>query len=221
MSKYTLVVEFENGNEPAVHSGMDILGGRLTATSFTDALSHLEELETTIGNLTSENTYLLPQAATELAHSWLLHKTMMCAQAALLCIQQGDIHEAKRWLSVTDEAQVELPEGITPAELQKWFDSNMVAVDGKGGYLTHMMATEVIKRTCPETTRQLNEVRAQGVDALTLKFRNEQINLDPDTFSYSDAYSALDMAITSSELFAANLRGNLTVTISTKVGSNA
>lgn len=205
MSKYTLVVEYEDGNEPAVHSSMDILGGRLTATSFTDALSHQEELETTIGNLTSENTYLLPQAATELAHSWLLHKTMMCAQAALLCIRQGDIHEAKRWLSVTDDAQVELPDNITPAGLQKWFDSNMVSADGKGGYLTHMMAMEVIKKTCPATANQLTELQAQGVDLFAADGRqNAEAWKGKDCCP--DNYRFYTLMAESAEEFAAELR---------------
>lgn len=39
MSKYTLVIEFEDGTEPPVCSGMNILGGKLAAVAFTDALS--------------------------------------------------------------------------------------------------------------------------------------------------------------------------------------
>ncbi|EPG7298495.1 TPA: hypothetical protein ACXPD2_000161 [Klebsiella pneumoniae] len=43
MSFVTFVVEFEDGREPAVHSGMDILGGSLTAVAWRDALAECEE----------------------------------------------------------------------------------------------------------------------------------------------------------------------------------
>lgn len=36
MSKYTLVVEFEDGKEPAVSGATEILGGRLSFVAFED-----------------------------------------------------------------------------------------------------------------------------------------------------------------------------------------
>ena len=45
MSKMTFVVEFEDGKEPPVHAGMDVLGGKLTAVAFSDAITRLNELE--------------------------------------------------------------------------------------------------------------------------------------------------------------------------------
>lgn len=58
----------------------------------------------------------------------------------------------------------------------------------------------------PATDAAIRNIQAQGVDALTAKFRNEQTTLDPEVFAYGEVYSALNMAITSSELFAARLR---------------
>ncbi|MDM3568712.1 hypothetical protein O9366_16075 [Proteus mirabilis] len=36
MGKMTFVVEYEDGKEPSVNAGTDILGGRLTAVAFYD-----------------------------------------------------------------------------------------------------------------------------------------------------------------------------------------
>lgn len=121
--------------------------------------------------LTSENSFLIPQAAAELAHAWMLCKTTLCMQAAYLCIQQGDILEAKRWLeTVNDEAPAEIPEGITVPDLQKWFDSNMTAEDGKSGFLTMKMATEAIRASFPGTTRQISLIKAQGIEETANEF---------------------------------------------------
>ncbi|XBS71121.1 hypothetical protein ABK905_09200 [Acerihabitans sp. KWT182] len=39
MSRYTYVVEYPDGQEPAVNSGMQVAGGRLVAMNFSDALA--------------------------------------------------------------------------------------------------------------------------------------------------------------------------------------
>lgn len=39
MSKVTFVVDYEDGKEPAVHAGMVIFGGNLTAVSWSDSLA--------------------------------------------------------------------------------------------------------------------------------------------------------------------------------------
>lgn len=36
MTKFTFVVEFEDGKEPSVHAAMDILGGKLLTVVFKD-----------------------------------------------------------------------------------------------------------------------------------------------------------------------------------------
>lgn len=36
MGKYTLVVEFEDGKEPAINGSVDVLGGRIVAAAFMD-----------------------------------------------------------------------------------------------------------------------------------------------------------------------------------------
>lgn len=77
--------------------------------------------------------YLLDCAAGELNTSWMLHKTMLGAQAALICVSQGDIKSARDWLEgTTDEAISDLPEEITVAGLEAWFDSEMVNHSGEG-----------------------------------------------------------------------------------------
>jgi len=51
MSKFTFVVEFENGNEPSVGNGTEILGGRVCSVAFSDYRTKLfteEEVEQVI-----------------------------------------------------------------------------------------------------------------------------------------------------------------------------
>lgn len=42
MSKLTFVVEFEDGKEPPVHAHMEVLGGKVVAVAFRDALEEPE-----------------------------------------------------------------------------------------------------------------------------------------------------------------------------------
>lgn len=44
MGKVTFVVDFPDGQEPAVHAEMQVFGGKLAAVSFFDALSKADEL---------------------------------------------------------------------------------------------------------------------------------------------------------------------------------
>ncbi|VED49931.1 Uncharacterised protein [Raoultella terrigena] len=74
--------------------------------------------------LAAENAYLLNGAARELNTSWMFHKTMLGAQAALACLSLGRESAARNWLEgTTDEAGAEIPDDITVAGLQAWFDS--------------------------------------------------------------------------------------------------
>ncbi|HCD5426536.1 TPA: hypothetical protein NBX34_004936 [Klebsiella aerogenes] len=43
MSTMTFVVEFEDGKEPPVHAHMEVLGGKVVAVAFRDALEEPEE----------------------------------------------------------------------------------------------------------------------------------------------------------------------------------
>lgn len=52
----------------------------------------------------------------------------------------------------------------------------------------------------------LREAEARGVDAFTAKLRRDLEELDPEIFAYGEVKNALDMAITSSEMFARQLR---------------
>lgn len=127
--------------------------------------------------LAAENTYLLNGAARELNTSWMFHKTMLGAQAALACLSLGRESAARDWLEgTTDEAGAEIPDDITVAGLQAWFDSQMVSNDGKSGFLTRAEAEEAIKKACPATDRIVAEAEARGVEKgiahLEKKFSN-------------------------------------------------
>lgn len=113
--------------------------------------------------LAAENAYLLNGAARELNTSWMFHKTMLGAQAALVCLAHGYQAAAREWLEgTTDEAGAEIPDDISVGELPEWFDSQMVSNDGKSGFLTRAEAEEAIRKACPETDAFLAEVRASA-----------------------------------------------------------
>ena len=132
---------------------------------FRAADATIENLQMRVEKLAAENAYLLNGAARELNTSWMFHKTMLGAQAALVCISRGDIKAARDWLEgTTDEAGADIPDEIIVAELQPWFDSQMVSNDGKSGFLTREEAEEAIKSRIPATDAFLDEVRASGVE---------------------------------------------------------
>ncbi|TCQ76440.1 hypothetical protein EC841_101249 [Raoultella ornithinolytica] len=114
--------------------------------------------------LAAENTYLLNGAARELNTSWMFHKTMLGAQAALVSLAHGYQAAAREWLEgTTDEAGVEIPDDITVGQLPEWFDSQMVSNDGKSGFLTRAEAEEAIRKACPATDAYLAGIKADGV----------------------------------------------------------
>lgn len=116
--------------------------------------------------LAAENAYLLNGAARELNTSWMFHKTMLGAQAALACIALGDMTATRDWLEgTTDEAGAEIPDDITVAGLQAWFDSHMVSNDGKSGFLTRAEAEEAIRKACPATDAYLAGIKADAITA--------------------------------------------------------
>ncbi|EPL7295785.1 hypothetical protein [Klebsiella pneumoniae] len=116
--------------------------------------------------LAAENTYLLNGAARELNTSWMFHKTMLGAQAALACLSLGRESAARDWLEgTTDEAGAKIPDDITVAGLQAWFDSQMVSNDGKSGFLTRAEAEEAIKKACPATSAYLAGIKADAITA--------------------------------------------------------
>lgn len=115
--------------------------------------------------LAAENVYLLNGAARELNTSWMFHKMMLGAQAALVCLAHGYQAAAREWLEgTTDEAGAEIPDDISVGELPEWFDSQMVSNDGKSGFLTRTEAEEAIKKACPATTAYLAGIKADGVE---------------------------------------------------------
>ncbi|HHN8523680.1 TPA: hypothetical protein ACRRZA_003790 [Klebsiella quasipneumoniae] len=124
--------------------------------------------------LAAENAYLLSGAARELNTSWMFHKTMLGAQAALACLSLGRESAARDWLEgTTDEACAEIPDDITVAGLQAWFDSQMVSNDGKSGFLTRAEAEEAIKKACPATDRIVAGIKADGVEEFVEKCREK------------------------------------------------
>lgn len=122
--------------------------------------------------LAAENAYLLSGAARELNTSWMFHKTMLGAQAALACLSLGRESAARDWLEgTTDEAGADIPVDITVAGLQAWFDSQMVSNDGKSGFLTRKEAEEAIRKACPATDAFLAGIKADGVEEFAAKLR--------------------------------------------------
>lgn len=129
--------------------------------------SDYRELEQKCAALAAENAYLLNGAARELNTSWMFHKTMLGAQAALVFLSHGYQAADREWLEgTTDEAGAEIPDDISVGELHEWFDRQMVSNDGKSGFLTRSEAEEAIRKACPATDVFLAEVRAQGADEL-------------------------------------------------------
>ncbi|MGM7911292.1 hypothetical protein [Yersinia enterocolitica] len=128
-----------------------------------------------VQQLVGENTALTDKAASELSNAWLLHRTVMGTQAALFCITQGNLGQAREWLEgTTDEAQLEIPDGMEVNGLQGWFDENMA------GHITHAQALEIIKAEMSATTQVLNETKAQGVDELAEAFKSWADDSDGD-----------------------------------------
>lgn len=129
----------------------------------------LRSATSTIERMGVEGAYLLNGAAAELNGSWVRHKTVLGAQAALLCIIQGDICAAREWLEGTvDEVGADMPDDMTVAGLQAWFDSQMVAVDGKSGFLTRRQAEDAIRARIPATDawqrEQRQKAQAEGIN---------------------------------------------------------
>ncbi|MFP2832457.1 hypothetical protein ACLETW_00560 [Citrobacter portucalensis] len=131
----------------------------------TNMAVQLANAESKCRELAAENAYLLNGAASELNTSWMFHKTMLGAQAALVCLTHGYQAAAREWLEgTTDEAGAEIPDDISVGELHEWFESNMVSNGGNSGFLTRKEAEVAIRKECPATDAFLAEVRAQGVD---------------------------------------------------------
>ncbi|ELY3381576.1 hypothetical protein SNN62_003682 [Cronobacter sakazakii] len=156
--------------------------------------------------LVAENTFLMNMAARELTTSWMFHKTMLGAQAALVCIVQGDIKSARDWLEgTTDEAGAELPHDITVAGLQPWFDSQMVSNDGKTGFLTREEAEKAIRAEIPATEAFLREVKSQARQEGAYFVANRMLAAWDAGFIEDTAKNAADIArmiLTSTEFMA-------------------
>lgn len=128
-------------------------------------VTEVEKLRAERDRLVAENIYLLNGAARELITSWMFHKMMLGAQAALVCLAHGYQAAAREWLEgTTDEAGAEIPDDISVGELSEWFDSQMVSKDGKSGFLTRAEAEEAIRKACPATDAYLAGIKADAID---------------------------------------------------------
>lgn len=153
-------------------------------------------LQQKLDALAAESDTNLRRAASELNTSWMLHKTMMGAQAALLCLSQGDILSAKEWLEgTTDEAIIEMPDDLNPGDLQAWFDSHMVSNGGTNGFLTHNEALELLRKRAPATDAYLNSVRADAVETFAVELAHRVHRSEYSKYLEDEAIK-----------FAANLR---------------
>ncbi|EPY4062793.1 TPA: hypothetical protein ACNVML_000822 [Klebsiella pneumoniae] len=128
-------------------------------------VTEVEKLRAERDQLAAENTYLLNGAALELNTSWMFHKTMLGAQAALVCLAHGYQAAAREWLEgTTDEAWAAIPDDISVGELPEWFDSQMVSNEGEKRILTRAEAEEAIKKACPATDAFLAGIKADAID---------------------------------------------------------
>lgn len=138
---------------------------RICSASLDAAIKTGNVLADQNAQLAAENVYLLNGAASELNTSWMFHKTMLGAQAALVCLAHGYQAAAREWLEgTTDEAGAEIPDDISVGELHEWFDSQMVSNDGNSGFLTRAEAEEAIRKACPATDRIVAGIKADGVE---------------------------------------------------------
>ncbi|HHQ5430505.1 TPA: hypothetical protein ACTV4G_003931 [Citrobacter freundii] len=145
----------------------------------------MQNLEAKCAALAAENAYLLNGAARELNTSWMFHKTMLGAQAALVCLSHGYQAATREWLEgTTDEAGAEIPDDISVGELPEWFDSQMVSNNGKSGFLTRAEAEEAIRKACPATDAFLAEVLASAIpaDVMAAIQKVARIRLDLNDF---------------------------------------
>lgn len=156
--------------------------------------------------LVAENTFLMNMAARELSTSWMFHKTMLGAQAALVCVAQGDIKSARDWLEgTTDEAGVELPDDITVAGLHDWFNAQMVSNDGKTGFLTRDEAEKAIRAANPATDAWQREQLVQAHKEGAYFVANRMLAAWDAGFIEDTAKNAADIArmiLTSTEFMA-------------------
>lgn len=162
-------------------------------------VTEVEKLRAERDRLVTENAYLLNGAARELNTSWMFHKTMLGAQAALACLSLGRESAARDWLEgTTDEAGSEIPDDITVAGLQVWFDSQMVSNDGKSGFLTRKEAEEAIRKACPASDAFLAGIKADAITAsldACSDYLETDCVMDRLDISYEEAETRTSVAI--------------------------
>ncbi|HAV1808181.1 TPA: hypothetical protein JG912_004018 [Enterobacter hormaechei subsp. steigerwaltii] len=170
------------------------------------AVLELRKVRNEAAALAAENAYLLNGASRELNTSWMFHKTMLGAQAALVCLSHGYQASAREWLEgTTDEAGAEMPDDISVGELYEWFERNMVSNSGNSGFLTRREAEAAIRKECPATDAFLAEVRAQAHKEGAYFVANRMLAAWEAGFIDDTAKNAADIArmiLTSTEFMA-------------------
>lgn len=170
------------------------------------AVLELRKVRNEAAALAAENAYLLNGASRELNTSWMFHKTMLGAQAALVCLSHGYQASAREWLEgTTDEAGAEMPDDISVGELYEWFERNMVSNSGNSGFLTRKEAEAAIRKECPATDAFLAEVRAQAHKEGAYFVANRMLAAWEAGFIDDTAKNAADIArmiLTSTEFMA-------------------
>ena len=184
-SSVSLVADEKKGSTITLQAVNELIQSLESAGELSIKEQKYLELARAYQQLAAENAYLLSGAARELNTSWMFHKTMLGAQAALACLSLGRESAARDWLEgTTDEAGADIPVDITVAGLQAWFDSQMVSNDGKSGFLTRKEAEEAIRKACPATDAFLAGIKADGVE----EFVSNTVH---KIFDESEAVSAL------------------------------
>ncbi|HHT5259760.1 TPA: hypothetical protein ACTY2L_002694 [Klebsiella michiganensis] len=184
-SPVSLVADEKRGSTITLQAVNELIQSLESAGELSIKETKVMALAKAYQQLAAENAYLLSGAARELNTSWMFHKTMLGAQAALACLSLGRESAARDWLEgTTDEAGADIPVDITVAGLQAWFDSQMVSNDGKSGFLTRKEAEEAIRKACPATDAFLAGIKADGVE----EFVSNTVH---KIFDESEAVSAL------------------------------
>lgn len=131
MSKYTFVVEFEDGKEPSVQAKTDILGGKLVGVMFDDALEILEKIEDECTGCSVFDEWIDVDDNIPDCNNFLPKESMACSDNVLCCSEFNEIvighakkHSYMKWPELFSETE-------TKGELTKWMPLPEPPKDGE------------------------------------------------------------------------------------------
>ncbi|WP_142425937.1 hypothetical protein [Klebsiella aerogenes] len=111
------------------------------------------DLQDWVKQLTAENAYLIPKAASELSNAWVLHKYLIGIQAAIMYLDNGNKKAAQEWLYGTIAGPgFEFPDEVD--DIDAWATHQM------RGSISHPRALEIIKEETPATDRIVAGIKA-------------------------------------------------------------